>query len=80
MKKFLAFLFSSVLILGTNFSNTFATTDYQVYVAVLCKDREKGNEMVRLMCREKGNFNALERRVFFTGEKNDTENCTVVYD
>ena len=73
---------TSVVLSGATLgvSNTFATTDYQVYVAVLCKDREKGNEMVRLMCREKGNFNALERRVFFTGEKNDNDYSTVVYD
>lgn len=80
MKKILAFLCSSILIFGTIFSNAFATTDCQVYVAVLCEDEEKGREMVKSMCRERGTFNAVERRVFFTGVKNDTDHCTVVYD
>ena len=80
-KKLTSVILSGLMLIATlGVSNTFATTDYQVYVAVFCKDKEKGNEMVRLMCREKGTFNAVERRVFFMGEKNDTENCTVVYD
>ncbi len=80
-KKLTSVVLSGLMLIATiGVSNTFAATEYTVHVAVLCEDREKGNEMVRLMCREKGNFNALERRVFFTGEKNDTENCTVVYD
>lgn len=80
MKKFLAFLCSGMMVFGSSFRNIFATEDYQVHVAVFCKEKEKGLQMIKSMCKQKGNFNPRERKVFFTGEKNDSDHSTVVYD
>ena len=76
---------SCLTVIGGNNLNAFATKDYQVYVAVFCDDKEKAKNMINLLCREKGVFEATKKRVCFNGEennigKNDFRDSTVIYD
>lgn len=80
MKKVSAFLCFGALIFGMTFNNVFATKDYQVHVAVFCEDEKKGNELVKSMCHQKSALTSSENKVIFTGEKNDSDCSTVVYD
>lgn len=80
MKKSFSIILSFLMIVCGFNLNVFATKDYQVHVAVFCDNEQKAQEMITLLCREKGVFKAIEKRVRFTGEKNNIPNSTVIYD
>lgn len=83
-KIFLLVLGCLTIISGSNL-NMLATKNYQVYVAVFCDDKEKAKRMIDLLCREKGVFEAVEKRVHFNGKENSVgrngfRDSTVIYD
>lgn len=77
LSVFLGFLSVTV---SFGLQKSFATKDYQVHVAVFCKNKDKAHDMIKSLCYRKGTFNAIDRRVYFTDKSNDALNSTVIYD
>ena len=86
LKKQCVRCLASALLLGTLLPNAYATDDFQIQIAVLCKDQRKSEEFIDSMCREQSKviFDdpsvGLHMTTIFTGEKNtEGQKRTIIY-
>ncbi len=81
MKKTISFLLTCMMILSTISIRIYADQEFQVSIAVLCKDSTKGQEFINKLCQKKSRRNVgYPLSCTFTNESNIEPNSTVIYD